>query len=205
VAEGSAQSLAEAAGLLHELQQTARTGGSRLHLVELLALQAVLHDQQGERDAALAVLDEALTVGRPSRPIRLFTDLGVDSTRRLASLLRQLDQNGPTHGYIPHILAALPAGPASAAKTQPVARLSGEQHGLTVTSRQELLEPLTARELEILAQIEQGLSNKQIAERLVLAEKTVENHTYNIYQKLAVRNRIQAVRRANELHLLPPH
>jgi ATP/maltotriose-dependent transcriptional regulator MalT len=56
-----------------------------------------------------------------------------------------------------------------------------------------------------LALIEQGMSNKQIAQHLVISDKTVENHTTNIYQKLDVRNRTQAVRRANELRLLSPN
>jgi ATP/maltotriose-dependent transcriptional regulator MalT len=52
--------------------------------------------------------------------------------------------------------------------------------------------------------IDQGMSNKEIARHLVISEKTVENHTANLYQKLNVRSRIQAVRRAKELNLLPP-
>ena len=68
-----------------------------------------------------------------------------------------------------------------------------------------LIESLTPREIEILALIEQGLSNKQIAQRLVISDKTVENHTTNIYQKLDVRNRMQAVRRASNLQLLAPN
>jgi ATP/maltotriose-dependent transcriptional regulator MalT len=51
--------------------------------------------------------------------------------------------------------------------------------------------------------LDKGYSNKEIAEALFISYKTVENHTTSIYQKLEVRSRMQAVRRAKELHLIP--
>jgi LuxR family maltose regulon positive regulatory protein len=190
--------------MLQEMQQIARTAGSLLHLTQLLAFQAVLHDQLGEREAALAALEEALTLARPSRAIRLFADLGNDSDRRLASLLRDLDGKSQTQGFARLVLATLPADPLASAPLPPSPAASA-QPSPSPLPVQALIEPLTAREIEVLALIAQGLSNKQIAQRLVISDKTVENHTHNIYQKLDVRNRTQAVRRANELRLLPPH
>jgi LuxR family maltose regulon positive regulatory protein len=204
LAEGSAESLADAAQMLSAMQQTAATGGSLLHLTQLLALQAVLHDQLGEHEAALAALDEALTLAQPSRAIRLFADLGIESTRRLSALLRQLDETSQTHGFARLVLAALSASPLASPQLLLASSAPAEQPIPPTLPPQELIEPLTPRELEILALIEQGMSNKQIAQRLVISDKTVENHTTNIYQKLDVRNRTQAVRRATELRLLPP-
>lgn len=63
-------------------------------------------------------------------------------------------------------------------------------------------EVLSPRELEVLAQIAEGLTNREIAQRLVIAPSTVKRHTINIYNKLAVSNRTQAVSRARELGLL---
>ena len=65
-----------------------------------------------------------------------------------------------------------------------------------------MIEPLSPRELEVLHLIAQGLSNREIGERLFLALDTVKGHNRNIYDKLQVRSRTEAVARAHELGLL---
>ena len=65
-----------------------------------------------------------------------------------------------------------------------------------------LVEPLSQRELEILQLIAQGLSNREIGERLFLALDTVKGHNRRIYGKLQVQSRTEAVARARELGLL---
>ena len=66
-----------------------------------------------------------------------------------------------------------------------------------------MVEPLTERELEVLALLSRHLTNKEIAEELVVSPSTVKTHTLNIYRKLDVRGRQQAVARAQELGILP--
>lgn len=66
-----------------------------------------------------------------------------------------------------------------------------------------LLEPLTPRELEVLQLIAAGDSNQTIADKLVITARTVKKHTGNIYGKLNVSSRTQAVARARQLGLLP--
>jgi DNA-binding NarL/FixJ family response regulator len=83
-------------------------------------------------------------------------------------------------------LSARPAAPAPA----PSARPGG------------LEEPLTERELEVLRCIADGLSNREIAERLVITEGTVKNHVSNLIAKLGVRDRTQALLKAQDLGLL---
>jgi len=68
-------------------------------------------------------------------------------------------------------------------------------------ANQGLVEPLSKRELEVLQWIDQGLSNAEIADRMVVAQSTVKTHINNIYTKLGVQTRTQAVRRARELGL----
>jgi len=65
-----------------------------------------------------------------------------------------------------------------------------------------LIDPLTERELEILALFAEGLSNQEIADKLIISLGTVKAHSSNIYRKLDVRNRAQAVIKARELNLL---
>jgi LuxR family maltose regulon positive regulatory protein len=65
-----------------------------------------------------------------------------------------------------------------------------------------LVEPLSARELEVLRLIDRGLSNVEIAGRLTLAPSTVKTHINNLYGKLNVQTRVQALNRARELGLL---
>jgi len=67
----------------------------------------------------------------------------------------------------------------------------------------EMIEPLTDRELQVLRLVAEGCSNQEIAERLFLSLPTVKWHTGNIYGKLAVKNRMQAVARARALAILP--
>ena len=73
-----------------------------------------------------------------------------------------------------------------------------EQH----LDKGSLPEPLSARELEVLRLIDLGLSNPEIADKLVLASSTVKTHINNIYGKLAVQSRTQAIKRAREIGLL---
>jgi LuxR family maltose regulon positive regulatory protein len=152
-------------------------------LIEVLALQALLDDAQNDQAAALDKLERAIHLAEPGGFIRLFVDLGP----KMAGLLRQLRYRGVSPSYIKQILDAFPdsVGPE------------------VVLPDTELPEPLTNRELEILALISQGLTNKEIAAQLVIAPGTVTQHTHNIYQKLMVKNRRLAVIEATKLGILP--
>jgi LuxR family maltose regulon positive regulatory protein len=68
----------------------------------------------------------------------------------------------------------------------------------------EMIESLTDRKLAVLRLIATGLSNKEIAQRLIVSIHSVRNHTANIFGKLQVENQVQAVERAHTLALLPP-
>jgi DNA-binding CsgD family transcriptional regulator len=83
--------------------------------------------------------------------------------------------------------------PAAALQTSPA---------FSSPDRSKLVEQLSLRELEVLRLIEDGLSNPEIAEKLTLAPSTVKTHINNIYGKLGVQTRIQAIRQAKEFGLL---
>jgi DNA-binding NarL/FixJ family response regulator len=79
------------------------------------------------------------------------------------------------------------------------ARMAEREH---VRREQPLVEPLSVREMEVLALLAEGLSNQEIAERLTIAPGTVKNHVSNVLSKLNARDRTQAVLRAQEIGLL---
>jgi LuxR family maltose regulon positive regulatory protein len=200
LAEGSAKSLVEAAQMLPVMQQIASTAGSLLHRTQLLVFEAVLHDQLGAHERALATLREAIMIAEPSRAIRLFADLGTENDCRVRTMLLELDRQSEPGNFACQVWTALSVEPHTAPQMVPSSQADSPQRAVPP---RELIDHLTSREIEILMLLDKGYSNKEIAEALFISYKTVENHTTSIYQKLEVRSRMQAVRRAKELHLIP--
>jgi LuxR family transcriptional regulator, maltose regulon positive regulatory protein len=183
------RSVHEAMGLLERLLQAAEEGGRMGSVIEILVLQALAHEGQGDSPSALVPLKRALTLAEPEDYVRVFVDEG----RPMARLLSEAAAHGIMPDYTGRLLAALEAegriGPDDAPR-------------LTAPASQSLVEPLSDRELEVLQLIAQGLSNREISERLFLAVITVKGHNRNIFRKLQVRRRTEAVARARELGLL---
>jgi LuxR family maltose regulon positive regulatory protein len=124
-------------------------------------------------------------LGYPDRIVGSIVELGAP----IEPLLRQLAERGVEPAYIGELLAAL----------QP--QVTNRQPGPTAASA-VLVEPLSAREMEVLLLLNRRLSNKEIAARLVISPLTVKRHLTNILQKLGVDSRWDAVERARELGLL---
>jgi LuxR family maltose regulon positive regulatory protein len=186
---------AEAEGVLAPLTGGLEAGGRSLASIELLALQACALDAQGDRKSALAVLTQALTLGQPERFCRVFVGAGEPMATLLAAVASQLTSTSDRAAralkpYVTDLLAAFGRGP-----TPQVPSLTpGRQAGL--------VEPLTPRELEVLQLVAAGDSNRTIASKLVITVSAVKKHTGNIYGKLNVNSRTQAVARAREIGLL---
>jgi LuxR family maltose regulon positive regulatory protein len=158
---------------------------SRLRL-EVLAMEALLHDAGDDEGAALAALEEALALAEPGGLVRPFLDFG-DGMR---NLLGRFSARGNGGEYIGGLLAAFRVG----AGALPAAAAPGST---------SFVDPLTGRENDILNLLSKRLRNKEIADRLSISPETVRRHTANIYQKLDVHDRRQAVERALSLHILP--
>jgi LuxR family maltose regulon positive regulatory protein len=174
LAQGTPESLQEAGEQLTRLRRLAEGNHNAWRLMEITALQALLEAAAGEQRAALDLLEPVLAWAEPRGYIRLFADLGP----RMAVLLNQLRSQGIAPDYVGQILAAFP------------------------DQTPALVEPLTPREVEVLALLAQGLSNKEIASELVLATSSVKQYTHRIYQKLGVKNRRKAVRAAIDLGMV---
>ncbi len=115
-------------------------------------------------------------------------------------LLRRLARQGHSVERIHTILAAFPADDKNLAISEnPAQPVRPPSHGNST-----LVEPLTRRELEVLAYLQGPLSIKEIAQKLNIASATAKGHTINIYAKLGVNRRREAVTRAEELNIISP-
>jgi LuxR family maltose regulon positive regulatory protein len=188
------RAIREAMRLLDRLQQAAEAGDRTGSAIEIRVLQALAHQAQGDLAPALVALERALRPAEPEGYVRIFVDEGAPMARLLSAAAAQ----GMMPGYIGKLLAAF--APV-AAEVQP--HPAGVQDKPELPSEpQPLIEPLSARELEILHLIAQGLSNGEISARLFLALSTVKGHNQNIFAKLQVQRRTEAIARARELGLL---
>jgi LuxR family maltose regulon positive regulatory protein len=132
-------------------------------------------------------LEQALTLAEPGGFIRIFVDEGSSMGRLLYEALKR----DISPDYISQLLAAFPVDVSE--KPDP----SKPQ-----TSKAELVEPLSDREIEVLQLISEGLTNQEISSKLFISMNTVKAHTRNIYAKFSVKSRTQAVAKARTLGLL---
>ena len=157
--------------------------------LKALVLLAVAFDAHGERARAVELLDEALALAEPGGFIRIFVDEGAPMARLLREAL--------SRGVHPELRSAVAGGvPRRWTRNRP-------HHPRRAVAGSRLAEPLSARELEVLALIAEGLTNQEIAARLYLSLHTVKAHARSIYAKLGVSSRTQAVARGRALGSCP--
>ena len=190
LAEGDAT---EALALLRPLLATVAEKGQRGSEIKLSVPLALALEAQGKREEALAALALALELARPEGYMRAFLDEATMPYGReaLPRLLYAATEQGIEAAYAGRLLAAL-------SEQQPVPAPPAE----TTAGTGSPIEPLSEREVEVLQLIAAGLSNQEIGERLVIALSTVKGHTSNIYGKLGVSKRTEAVARARALGVI---
>jgi LuxR family maltose regulon positive regulatory protein len=173
--------LDEAEVLLANFERIALEAGLQRSLITIYILQALTQQSMGRGKDALAPLGKALHLAAPEDYRRAFLDEG----QAVIDLLPKIRPLEPA--FVDQLLEDVQAEP-----------------GLVVPSPrvQPLIEPLSERELEILQLVADGLSNQEIAARLVLSVGTIKAHLHNIYGKLEVRGRTQAIARAREIDLI---
>jgi LuxR family maltose regulon positive regulatory protein len=159
-----------------------------------LALQALVRASCARQEQALDSLEQALQLAAPEEFVRTFLDLG----EPMRALLQQLAPALRAQERGSEQLLAF-AATLLAAFRERAGEAAGES---TAAGTAVLVEPLTGRELEVLALMADGLTNRQIADRLFIARGTVKAHAASIYGKLGVHNRTHAVTRAQELEIL---
>jgi LuxR family maltose regulon positive regulatory protein len=190
LAEGRAS---DASHLLERQRALAEAGGRNGRLIEIVGLQALALEAQDRPEEASAALFRAISLGRPEGYMRVFLDQGWP----LYELLERSAASVPFAGdYVRDLLAAFHL------EREAQRNRWAEVPSLMPTSAEALADPLTEREMEVLHLLAEGLSNQEIGDRLVVAPSTVKQHLKNIYGKLDVHSRTQAVARGRELALL---
>jgi LuxR family transcriptional regulator, maltose regulon positive regulatory protein len=188
-----------ALALLRPLRQQMDAKGWDDERLKVMVLQAIAFHAQGKRDRAIEVLCEALGLAQPGGLIRTFVDEGAP----MLSLLGGVAALGIRPDYVSGLVAAFEPHEQSGGglPARPDKR-SGNLDLSHPASVPSLIERLSERELSILQLIAQGLSNRQIGERLFLALSTVKGHNRSIFDKLQVRSRTEAIARARESGLI---
>jgi LuxR family maltose regulon positive regulatory protein len=175
--------------MLSRLLEAAEAGERTSKAIEILGLQALAAQAKGDTSLALAAIENALTLAEPKGFVQTYVDEGPPMARLLYEALGR----GIAPDYVRRLLAAFPiADPAQPTSAPPR------------DAERDWVEPLSKRELEVLQLLAAGLTNREIAVRLFLSLNTVKGHNRNIYGKLNVHSRTQAVARAQSLGLLPP-
>lgn len=160
--------------MLHKAKDSQRI----IRVVELLVLQSLAYQGKKDINSAINTLAEAVSLAQPEGYRRVFLNEG----DLLGKLLYLVKSKPEAAGYARELLEAF-----------------GPSYGPAPVPAQLLIEPLSAREIEVLKLIEAGLSNQEIADKLYLSVATVKRHISNIYAKLAVETRTQALVRGKAL------
>ena len=155
-------------------------------MIEILIVKALVLDTLGETMAAQESLASALALAEPRRYTRIFLDEGETMGRLLYS---SIQRGGATSAYAGRLLAQYSQSKIDISSKIP-------------TPAGNLIEPLTPREIEVLALIADGLTNQEIGRDLSISLGTVKRHTANINGKLDAHTRTQAVAVARSLNIL---
>jgi LuxR family transcriptional regulator, maltose regulon positive regulatory protein len=194
LARGTDADVQTALDILDALNEIAQRTFSVRFRIEILALRALALKMQEKAADSVAALQQAVELARPGGVIRAFVDLGPPMQ---TMLLGGLAKQGFAAETVRRILAAFP---------EPRKKIEADHAGSGIhAANARLVEPLTDRELDVLVLLRERLSNKEIAHKLVLSPMTVKRHLVNLYGKLGVNKRWDAVSEAEALGILPPH
>lgn len=188
--------------LLRRIQVAAEKGSRFRVVVEVLILQALAHQSCGDETKALETLEHVLMLTQPESYIRSFIDEGENISKLLQLSLKHNGKRWETEkpnllSYVIKLVEAFGIA-APAQKTQKPQPQDDNLPWWYVN------DPLSERELEVMQHVAQGLSNQEIGSKLFISPGTVKRHVNNIYSKLDVHSRIQAVELTRKFGLIQP-
>jgi LuxR family maltose regulon positive regulatory protein len=185
----SVDALALLQPLLTNMERMSWYGG----VIKVKILMALAYASRGDLGPAVTLLEQALSLAEPENYIRAFIDEGLP----MAKLLRQAATQGIARDYVRRLLTVFEREPVPEEK-----RPAPPSAGPAIDTPSPA-DPLSGRELEVLQLIAEGLPDREIANRMIISLHTVKTHNRNIYHKLGVRNRTQAIAMARNLGILP--
>jgi LuxR family maltose regulon positive regulatory protein len=177
--------------VLQRLLKQAEAADLQRIVIQCLIGLALLHEARGSRALALHTLELAMELAEPEGYLQLFLDEG----EALAGLLAAAADQGQQAAFAGKLLVLAGAGGQAGAAAQ----MATPEPGAPPTGDLNILSP---REIEVLRLLAEGLTNKEIAQRLYISLRTVKYHTTNIFTKLNVDNRTQAVMKAGGLGII---
>lgn len=182
------------ADCLAKLRRALELRHNRRFLLEVLALQALLHAKQGNPAAARTALTEAVALAAPGNVLRPLVDIGAE----LQPIIGAIAKETPHPAFVAELLSLLDA-------TQSIQSVNPQTQAATAQQNASVMAPdaLTNREIDVLLLLAKRLTNKEIAQALGVSTETVKRHASNLFQKLDVDNRRQAVAKADALGVLP--
>ena len=166
------------------LRERHAAAGFGLFEIECRALEARVRLEQGDEKGASETLARALALAEPEGTVRIFLEEGPQLIPLLEAVAR-----GDNPAFARRILEAFGAPAAAPSSPRPL-------------STPAVSDALSEREVEVLRLIAGGLSNSEVGRKLFIAPSTVKKHLENVYGKLTVRNRTEAVTRAREMGLM---
>lgn len=176
--------------LLSQLETKASSSGRLGRLIQIKFLQALAFQKDNETAEAMSCLSESISLAEAEGYLRTILDMGESMRILLREWLKTVEDSS-SKNYAKHLFSQF-VHMADFSSDSQEKDFPGEK----------LIEPLSTREIELLTLIADGKTNKEIAKQLIISPGTVKAHTSNIYRKLEVANRTEAVARARQLKFL---
>ena len=187
-----------ALALLERMSAAAQRQDRAGSLIEIQALQALAHAQEGDEARAVRALVGALRLGCSQGYVRVVADEGAPMAALLGQVVAAQREEHATARLVPLSYLARILRAFDRAE-----RPAGEPLAGTGAARSGMAEPLTSREMEVLSLLAAGTPNRRIAQELVVTIDTVKKHVTHVLGKLGAANRTEAVTRARQLGLIP--
>jgi LuxR family maltose regulon positive regulatory protein len=182
-----------ALGIVSRLAEQTREKHHIYNLIQVLNLSASIYLGLQKSDKAEAAIKESLHLASQDGFISVYTN----ESYEIAPILALGADPSIPDNYLQKLSSAL--GLSNESKGAQQAELPG---AAALESNKQLLEPLSSRELEVLGLIDEGLANKEIAQKLSLAPATVKAHIRNLYGKIEAKSRTEALSKARSLGLI---